>query len=118
MKIGDFTIGLTIRFLNCSIYLQLMVFLSCECYWTSCNSCIKHLKLYIVPYVNRYMCNSNATNYSHWFFVQMPTDEWNPIWLFIHSSMDDFVCVLCNLFTTIISLVIHVNFLLKCCGQI
>lgn len=64
-KIGDFTIRLTINFLNCSIHLQLMVFLWCECYWTNCNRCIKHPKLYIVSYVNKCMCNSNATNYSH-----------------------------------------------------
>ncbi len=52
------------------------------------------------------------------FLCKCPQMNGMSRWLFIHSLMDDFVFVLCNLFTTSIPLVIHVNCFLKCCGQI
>jgi len=38
-KKGCFAIGLVIQFLSCIRHLQLIVFIHCECYWTSCKSC-------------------------------------------------------------------------------
>jgi hypothetical protein len=47
-----FTIGLATQFLNYIRHLQLIIFIYCECHWTSCKSCNS-------PYIR---CNSVQFN--------------------------------------------------------
>jgi hypothetical protein len=54
MRKGCFATGLTSQFLNCIRHLQLIIFIHCECYRTSCKSCNS-------PYIQ---CNSLQLNYN------------------------------------------------------
>jgi hypothetical protein len=56
-KEGVFAIGLATQFLNCIRHLQLIVFICCECYSTSCKS----YKNCNSPYIK---CNSLQLNYN------------------------------------------------------
>ncbi len=52
-----FATSLATQFLSCIKHLQLILFICCECYWTSCKSCKCYNSLYI-------WCNSLQLNYS------------------------------------------------------
>jgi len=111
-------------FLNCNEHLQFMILIQYECYWTSCNNCTTHPKLYTILCITKYMCNSSATRYNYFailgihinFLHKCPWMNGMKIWLFIQLLIDEIDHILYNICIIILSLVIHVRLSCKCFG--
>jgi hypothetical protein len=110
-KMGCFATGLATQFLSCIKHLQLIVFIRCECYQTSCKSCNSCNSPYIRCYSLQFNYNFVATTpfqlLCNYFMTIIIMSCWHHF-SFIHQNLTHGIMrIFHDLFEILISIIYY-----------